>query len=235
MSPRLSTYLMTVLGMTALAGCRSPLNTARPSPWATTMGIFDPAMPWKNREGESDDLDHDHPGFKLLGPVAFKIRPTAGAGYDTTQVGQHLAAVADTQAEAVGAVEEPLELVPEAVVVEYGFLPSRRLRPGRRRRKNPPQATRPASLSSDADRVIRSFILMSMQSKPARSNAAAISTWPLTPCSRKIPTPGLAVLTYGAGLSIWNVDANDSPGSVRSCKHSNSSSAQAGLSRSACM
>ena len=32
----------------------------------------------------------------------------------------------------------------------------------------------------------------STASKPARSNAAAISTWPLTPCSRRIATRGRA-------------------------------------------
>ena len=42
----------------------------------------------------------------------------------------------------------------------------------------------------------------STASKPARSNATAISTWPLTPCSRRIATRGRApVAMYGAATS----------------------------------
>ena len=40
----------------------------------------------------------------------------------------------------------------------------------------------------------------STASKPARSNAAAISTWPLTPCSRRMATRGLAPVPTKAPL-----------------------------------
>ena len=74
--------------------------------------------------GRVSDLHHHHPGFELLGSVAGKIRPAGGAGYDAAQPGQHLAAVADAQAETVGAVEKALELVPEALVMEDGLRPA---------------------------------------------------------------------------------------------------------------
>ncbi|MNN23709.1 hypothetical protein D3C81_1371140 [compost metagenome] len=42
----------------------------------------------------------------------------------------------------------------------------------------------------------------SMAAKPARSKAAAISTWPLTPCSRSTATCGRTpFLMYGAAMS----------------------------------
>ena len=98
---------------------------------------YRPAFPVGHHDGQSrsghapeeqgarvGDLDHHHPGFELLGAVALEIRPVVGAGYDTAQPGQHLAAVADPQAEAVGAVEEAFELVPETVVVEDGLCPA---------------------------------------------------------------------------------------------------------------
>ena len=50
--------------------------------------------------------------------------------------------------------------------------------------------------------VARSVMCTSMASNPARVNAAAISTWPLTPCSRRIATRGRApVAMYGAAMS----------------------------------
>ena len=39
--------------------------------------------------------------------------------------------------------------------------------------------------------------------KPARSKAAAISTWPLTPCSRRTATPGRAAWKKGAEILRW--------------------------------
>jgi hypothetical protein len=41
----------------------------------------------------------------------------------------------------------------------------------------------------------------SMAAKPARSKAAAISTWPLTPCSRRIAMRGRRRLMNGAATS----------------------------------
>ena len=58
----------------------------------------------------------------------------------------------------------------------------------------------------------------SKAAKPARSNAAAISTWPLTPCSRRIAIAGRApVAMYGAAMSSVGIErraAATSPGSV---------------------
>ena len=77
----------------------------------------------------------------------------------------------------------------------------------------------------------------SIAAKPARSNAAAISTWPLTPCSRRIAIAGRApVAMKGAATSSAgsNVSTGDRPGSVASSSRAYSWSALAGLSRSRC-
>ena len=67
--------------------------------------------------------------------------------------------------------------------------------------------------------AMMSLMCTSTASKPARSNAAAISTWPLTPCSRRIATRGRApVAMNGAATSSSgsNVSRGASPGSARS-------------------
>ena len=74
---------------------------------------------------------------------------------------------------------------------------------------------------------------------PARSNAAAISTWLLTPCSRRIATRGRApVAMNGAAMSVVGIE-REPPGKPRvigsSRRAPRSSSAQAGSSRSCCM
>ncbi len=74
-------------------------------------------------------------------------------------------------------------------------------------------------------------------SKPARSNTAAISRWLLTPCSRNTATRGRAPrFTYGATTSSAgaNVSFARMPGSSAAMR-ANSSSAQAGSSRSRCI
>ena len=102
--------------------------------------------------------------------------------------------------------------------------------------EKPPQATRPRNdvRSSRPDRI--SLMCTSTAAKPARSNAAAISICPLTPCSRRIATRGrtaVAITGRGTGLSDGsNVSAGETPGSSLSAIRSNSDSAQVGLSRS---
>ena len=52
-----------------------------------------------------------------------------------------------------------------------------------------------------------SLMCTSYASNPARSNAAAISTWPLTPCSRRIATFGRApVAMYGRGDVLVGIE-----------------------------
>ena len=77
----------------------------------------------------------------------------------------------------------------------------------------------------------------SYASKPARSNAAAISMWPLTPCSRSTAIFGRApaAMQGAAGSSRGsNVNTGARPGSLSSFIRSNSCSAASGLSRSRC-
>ncbi|MNE31379.1 hypothetical protein D3C76_988370 [compost metagenome] len=74
----------------------------------------------------------------------------------------------------------------------------------------------------------------SMAAKPARSKAAAISTWPLTPCSRRMATCGRTpFLMYGAAMSSLTSKPSltDRPGLSSSSSRSNSWSAQSALSR----
>ncbi|MNO82926.1 hypothetical protein D3C76_742120 [compost metagenome] len=74
----------------------------------------------------------------------------------------------------------------------------------------------------------------SMAAKPARSKAAAISTWPLTPCSRRIATCGRTpFLMYGAATSSLTSKPSltDRPGLSSSSSAANSWSAQSALSR----
>jgi hypothetical protein len=60
--------------------------------------------------------------------------------------------------------------------------------------ENPPHATTPLKRSSVVRPAIRSVMCTSLGRKPARSNAAAISSWLLTPCSRRIAISGRAPL-----------------------------------------
>ena len=84
---------------------------------------------------------------------------------------------------------------------------ARRRTRSRRRRRCP--RTRRASCRPDA----RSVMCTSHASKPARSNAAAISTWPLTPCSRSTATRGRApVATNGAATSAPDRTRRSAPG-----------------------
>ena len=75
-------------------------------------------------------------------------------------------------------------------------------------------------------------------SKPARSKAAAISVWLLTPCSRRIAMRGRAPRAmYGAATSSAGSkrSATCSPGSSLPSMRSNSSMTQSGSSRSDAM
>jgi len=74
----------------------------------------------------------------------------------------------------------------------------------------------------------------SIGSNPARRNAAAISIWPLTPCSRRIATRGRAPVTT-LGASIRNVSSAVSPGASGDSRAACSSAAHAGSSRSRAM
>jgi len=74
-------------------------------------------------------------------------------------------------------------------------------------------------------------------SKPARSNAAAISIWPLTPCSRSTASRGRAPVAIDAAATSSlgsNDGAHGKPGSLPSATISWCDSAHSGLSRKAC-
>ncbi len=75
--------------------------------------------------------------------------------------------------------------------------------------------------------------------KPARAKAAAISTSPLTPCSRRMATLGWARFFFTKGAATSSFRSKPSftcrPGFFFAVSPLNSSLAQSGLSRRACM
>ncbi len=178
-------------------------------------------MPSSRIEGLFCDLDHDQARLELLGAVAHEVRPVLGAGDQLVQVGQHLAAVADAEREAVRAREEGLRTASRARGVEQD-----RLGPalaGAQHVAVGEAAAGDQALEvgqSDAGRSRRSLMCTSTHSKPARSKAAAISTWPLTPCSRRIAMRGRAPRAMkGAAMSSLGIEAElraDRPGSSAS-------------------
>ena len=105
--------------------------------------------------------------------------------------------------------------------------------------EKPPHAARPRKLDRSMRPPSRSVMCTSTASKPARSNAAAISICPLTPCSRRIATRGRAPPRARSGAatssSTSNVVTTDSPGSSLSTRAACSSSAQVRSSRIDCM
>lgn len=63
--------------------------------------------------------------FEFFRFIARELRPSVGAGHDRFQVAHHLAAIVDTEAEAVGTGEEVRELVGKATLNRpYHFPPS---------------------------------------------------------------------------------------------------------------
>ena len=72
-------------------------------------------------------------------------------------------------------------------------------------KENPPGKIIPWKLFKVKRLLIKSLICRSVTSKPAFSNAAAISIWPLTPCSLITAKLGLFLKFNFLGISKWNV------------------------------
>ena len=100
--------------------------------------------------------------------------------------------------------------------------PSRGRHRGRRRTRSRRTRSRRGMSRESARPSMRSVMWTSTASKPARVNAAAISIWPLTPCSRRIATRGRAPRAmYGAAMSAAAIEraaAAVSPASPRSMR-----------------
>jgi hypothetical protein len=161
-------------------------------------------------------LDHREARLELLDLVALETRPGVGAGNQRLQRAHHLAAVADAEREGVVTAEESRELVARARIEQDGARPAlagaKHVAVGEAATGDAPlksaSATRPARMS---------LICTSTAAKPARSKAAAISTWPLTPCSRRMATLGRAPLEMnGAAMSSAGskVSATERPASA---------------------
>jgi hypothetical protein len=86
---------------------RSPVceKSAKPSPCAIASGAWVPARSEEDRR-RIQHLDHAEARLELFRLVARELRPGFGARDDGLQVAHHLAAVADAQAEGVGAAKK---------------------------------------------------------------------------------------------------------------------------------
>ena len=169
---------------------RRSANSARPSPCATAIGS---ARARPCREEASTGSSRSSTSARRASNCSLRLRTkrgqALGAGDELLEVRHHLAAVADAEREGVGAREERRERVARARVEAGSTSPSPRraehvaVREAAARREAPEPSRRRAP-----ERM--SVMCTSTASKPARWNAAAISTWPLTPCSRRIATRG---------------------------------------------
>src|SRR6202162_6465454 len=72
----------------------------------------------QQHRGRIEDLDQTHAALELLRAIASELRPVLRAGYQFPQDREHLATIADTEREAVGACEEALEFQPGALVIQ---------------------------------------------------------------------------------------------------------------------
>src|ERR1700730_9248789 len=79
--------------------------------------------PVKHNRWRAQDFHQREARLVLLAAITNESRPVFGARNDALESREHLAAVADTEGEAVGACEEALEFVP------YRFVKQNRLRP----------------------------------------------------------------------------------------------------------
>ena len=146
-------------------------------------------MPREEQRRRLDHFQQAQARLELLAAVAQEARPVRGAGDDRLELREHLAAVAHAERERVArARRTPRTLAQRAALEDRG-------RPAAAGAEHVAVAEAAAggeaAKSSSATRpAIRSLMCTSNASKPARSNAAAISIWPLTPCSRRIATFG---------------------------------------------
>src|SRR5882757_4507128 len=79
--------------------------------------------PVKHDRWRAQDFHERKARLVLLAAITNESRPMFGARNDALQSREHLAAVADTEGETVGACEEALELLP------YRLVEQNRLRP----------------------------------------------------------------------------------------------------------
>ena len=106
-------------------------------------------------------------------------------------------------------------------------------------KENPPQASRPVNSFRLRLPLAKSLMWTSTQSKPAAVNAAAISIWPLTPCSRNIATFGrlppilndAAIIGAAISSAASKLKCIDNGNALASVARPKSASAQLGLSR----
>ena len=125
-----------------------------------------------------------------------------GARNEVAQVRQHLAAVADTEGKRIAAIEKTRRTGRECASGKGSTWPSRRRHRARHRTRNRRRQRGPGSWTgvSRPSRMI-AHVHVDVTAKPARMNAAAISYWLLTPCSRRIATRGRAAPAIGRETS----------------------------------
>ena len=239
-APRPSTYRAAAA---AFAASRADANSTRPSPCATGIGRRLPSIPRKNIDGDS----RISTVARRASNCSERLRLNAGqrlapgiSPFSCESIWHPL----HTPSENVsGRAKKSANMRDSAglnSMLRAQPLPAPRTSPY----ENPPQATSPAKSSSDACPACRSVMCTSTASNPASANAAAISTCPFTPCSRRIATLGLARRPRfppfarrgcAGAASGSNVSLYVMPGSVSSSAMSYSWRAVSGLSRSACI
>ena len=192
---------------------RRGLRRARPRSAAR-----EPAMPSSKTEGERRTSTSAKRASNCSLRFVTKRGQCAVPGMMLFRCRKHLAAIADAEREAVGAREEARNSSRTRRVEQD------RLRPALARaqhvavREAAARDERRGSRAGGTGPAIRSVMCTSSAAKPARSNAAAISIWLLTPCSRRIATRGRAPRAmYGAATSSRGSkrSATESPGSSR--------------------
>ena len=167
-----------------------------PSPWATQMPSTDPSMPWSMMEGLFNIFTVEKRDSNL------PDRLWMNRGWSSSAMPRHghpaqqrheLAAVAHAEAEGVGPMIEPLELVPDLFVEPDARRPSLR-------RIEHIGVAEPADEHHAAEPVERHACLRAGRSSsrprarsPRGANAEAISRSPLLPSSRITATFGLSL------------------------------------------
>ena len=160
----------------------------------------------RRRSTANAQLHQREAPLELLAAVAHEARPVRGARHDLLERREHLAAIADAQSEGVGALEEALELLARARVIQDGFGPALA--------RAEHVAVRESAAGHEAAEIRRasrgpestSLMCTSCASKPTRSSTAAISTWLFTPCSRSTATFGRDLADEGRGDVLVRVE-----------------------------
>ena len=149
-------------------------------------------MPAKNSDGERATSTSTSRASNCSRRVAHEARPVRGAGNDLAQRCSSSGSRCTRRARTCRRARRTPRTRRAARGLNRIDFAQPSPAPSTSPYEKPPHATKPLNSASERRPAARSLMCTSYASKPARSNAAAISTWPLTPCSRRIATRGRA-------------------------------------------